>query len=70
MLLLVTCMSALLQAQFPTCMDVHLKQFCMHEILCTKIVIYEDLQMALRSWGNGKFAGGKFSNGWQESEEG
>ena len=25
------------------CMDVHIKRFCIHEILCTKIVIYEGL---------------------------
>ena len=36
MLLLVTCMSALLQARFPMSTDVHLKRFCMHKILCTK----------------------------------
>ena len=28
---LVTCMSAVLCAQVPTCTDVHLKRFCMHE---------------------------------------
>ena len=36
MLLLVTCMSALLQARFPMSTDMHLKRFCMHKILCTK----------------------------------
>ena len=36
MLLLVTCMSATLHAQFCTCMDVHLKQFCKHKISGTK----------------------------------
>ena len=36
MLLLVTCMSAILHAQFCTCMEVHLKQFCKHKISGTK----------------------------------
>ena len=36
MLLLVTCTSALLRVRFPTCTDVHLKRFCVHNILCTK----------------------------------
>ena len=36
MLLLVTCTSALLWAQFPAYADVHLKRFCLHEILCTE----------------------------------
>ena len=30
------CMSALSLAQFPMRADVHLKQFCMHKILCKK----------------------------------
>ena len=45
MLLLVTCMSALSRTRFPTCTDVHIKRFCMHEILCTKIIIYEGLKL-------------------------
>ena len=36
MLLLVTCTSALLRVRFPTCTDVHLKRFCVRNILCTK----------------------------------
>ena len=38
MSLLVTSTSALIRARFCTCMDVHLKQFCVHETLCTKRV--------------------------------
>ena len=43
MLLLVTCISDLLRARSTTCIDAHLKQFCVHEISCTKIIIYEGL---------------------------
>ena len=33
MLIIVMCMSAILRARSPTCTDVHLKRFCMHEKL-------------------------------------
>ena len=36
MLLLVTCTSTLLRAWFSLCMDMHLKPFRMHKILCTR----------------------------------
>ena len=36
MLLLVTCKSALLRLQFPMCMNMHLKRFCVDEMLCMK----------------------------------
>ena len=32
----IMCMSALLCALIPTCMDIHLKVFCKHKVLCTK----------------------------------
>ena len=35
MLLLLIYMSAFLQAQFLICVNMHLKQFCVHKILCT-----------------------------------
>ena len=38
------CTSALLHAKFPTCTDVHVKWFCMYNILCMKNIIYEGLQ--------------------------
>ena len=43
MLWLVTYTSALLRAQFSTCMEVHLKWFCVHKTRGQKIIIYEGL---------------------------
>ena len=41
------CTSALLRARFPTCTNVHVQRFCVHEISCGKIVIYEGLYSEL-----------------------
>ena len=44
---LVTCMSVLLRAHFPTWMEMHLEQFCVHKKSCIqKILIYEGLFVA------------------------
>ena len=46
-MLLVTCMSAHLRAQFPTGTDMHLQWICIHKILCKKIIVYEDCFYAI-----------------------
>ena len=44
---LVTCTSVLLQAHFPTWMEMHQQQFCVHKKSCIqKILIYEGLFVA------------------------